>query len=820
MAVIDYYAEPGPFTTVCGPDLPTNPEDALRYVRRLLEPASMALLGDARRRSACDLRQAQEILALGLTCLKGEPPLRALGDSRTYGVLFVALMRRAHHSARLRSVFVDYFERDRWTARWLVELRISGDWQIVDPQLDGSVGEKIVHLVDAKRVDRKHVRLASQAWLHSRTGQDNSREYGIASHRGFGVIRDGLYRDVCALNRLELLSADHFFGFRDKASTTAAEYDLLDKLAGLSADVGTHPGDLQDLFLATPELDRSVRFRLGLAPPDQAWPLSEQVVLDKIFSGSLTPSSSVDAGNDSADYVQSNVICVEGATQNNLKNIDVNIRHNAFTVVTGLSGCGKSSLAFDTIYAASQRRFVESMSPFARRYIDRIKPPKVQRIRNLPPAVSIEQRTVSRNPRSTVGTITRISPLIRLLFSRAGRRSCVRCGHIVQPIGPGLLASCLKTAGIRSISIEAPVDNANSAAIFRALSRANRLSHAKVTDSAGRSIDPHHEAFASALDPRIHIAEGLAISPETIRMAFEVGDGVVIVKTSDGEARFSDRPICPACRLASPELTSQSFTANSPISTCSACGGAGTKMSVNPERIVVRPDLSILDGALSWFTELRSGKQTSWPVGKLEPLAEYFGDNLESPWQAMSESFRKTVLYGLSEADRKGRRKPPPKVNGLIPEIERLLGSARSNVARAKYAAYMTESPCPGCRGTGLRQEAMAVDLDGQNIERIQHKPLEDLYEWIERLLHSDHQMAAIIRPIAQEIRTRLRHVLDVGLPYLCLSRSAPTLSGGEAQKAQNRSPTRHWLNRDSLCTRRTIDRPTRAGPESIDLRP
>lgn len=782
MANTDYYGEPGPFTTILGSDLPTTPEECLKYVRRLLEPASITLLGNARRRSACDLRQAQQILNLGLSCQQAVPAQRALGDSRTYGVLFVALLRMAHHPARLRSVFVDYFERNRWTARWLVELLTSGAWQVVDPQLDDSLHEKIVHEVDADNVDRRHVRLAAQAWQYSRTGQENAREYGIASHRGFGVLRESLYRDVCALNRLELLSADHFFGFRDKSSTTAAECELLDSLAELSADVGTHPGALMDLFLATPELDRSVRFRLNLAPADNAWPSSAQVLLDKVFSGSLAISPSVEV-EQTSDDVPPDVIRVEGATQNNLKNIDVNIRHKTFTVVTGLSGCGKSSLAFDTVYAASQRRFVESLSPFARRYIDQIKPPKVQRIRNLIPAVSIEQRTVSRNPRSTVGTITRISPLIRLLFSRAGRRSCVRCGHIVQPISPGLLANCLKGSGIKFTSLEAPIDNANSAAIFRVLLRASHLKHAKAIDGDGRPISLDYDALSQARDPRIQINDGRSISTELVRTAFDIGDGVLMVKTAEGEARFSDRPICPACRLASPELTSQSFTTNSPISTCSACGGAGTKMSVDPEKIVVHPERSILDGALSWFTALRSGKQTSWPVGKLELIAEYFGDDLESPWQAMSEGFRRTILYGLSESDRKGRRQPPPKVNGLIPEIERLYGSSSTNAAHMKYAAYMSESPCPVCRGTGLRQEALAVDLGGLNIEQIQQMPLESLHEWIGTLIASDHQMGAIIRPIAQEIRSRLRHVLDVGLPYLCLSRGAPTLSGGEAQR-------------------------------------
>jgi len=778
---MNYFAAPGPFTDF-GDDIERteNADAALRHVRALLKPALSASMPE--HVSVFEKRSARDILSVALEVKRAHPGRLAIGDSRSYCVLLVAFLRASFIAARVRNSFVNYLEEERWTSRWLVEVVEPRGNRTIDPQLDASLAAKTTRSVDPDNLAAENVRNASAAWLRVRSHQDDARLYGFASHRGIGVLREALYRDVCALNKLELLSTDHFFGFRDQQTITQREYKILDHLAETAERVGDEPGELEVLFSDIPELGRSVVFQLGLASDvPEIWPKSEEVVLMRLLSS----SADEDEGDINEDWfgVSTEAIRVRGANENNLQNIQVDLPHGAFIVVTGMSGSGKSSLAFDTIYAASQRRFIESLSPYIRRHIDKIKEPNVRRIDGLLPSIAIEQKTISRNPRSTVGTITRTSPLLRLLFSRAGQRRCLRCGHPVDPMNPASLARRLNDPAMVFRSLSAAVDHVNIASIHRCLRRAKHFGLVDCVSADGTSLSLDPVVIAEAHDPRIVISTGDRVAPDDIRMAFDVGDGVVVVGTKAGEVRIADRPLCPACRLASPELTSEAFTANSGIAHCDTCSGVGSLIAVDEAGLVADDSRSILDGALTWFTELRSGKQTGWPVGNLEKIAAFFGDDLETPWRRLSAEFKNAILYGLPESVAKRGGAKALKIRGLIPEIERLHRITGSSASKKKYERFMKKSACPTCRGTGLKRQALAVELGGHTFDQVQNMTVSELYEWTMHLVDRAHPKALIIRPIAREMSRRLAKIADVGLPYLSLNRSAPTLSGGEGQR-------------------------------------
>lgn len=390
-----------------------------------------------------------------------------------------------------------------------------------------------------------------------------------------------------------------------------------------------------------------------------------------------------------------NSIIIEGAKQHNLKNINLKIPKNKLVVFTGVSGSGKSTLVFDTIFAEAQRRFTAGFSSFVRKYLDKVEKPKVDYIYGLTPAISIKQKGVSNNPRSTVATITGISDYLRLLYSRVGIRKCLKCGSYIIP------------------------------------------------------------------------EEVSAVSKGTHELT------------------------CSKCHSKFPCLSSQQFSANTPSGACHECGGLGVKHNIYEENLIGNSEVSILDGALKWFGNLRDGKKTTWPTGPLDVLYDHYGLDIEMPWNELPEWFHNIIFYGSGKNKLKykstlGMKETYKAVPGLIPELTRLYYDTDSEYNRKKYEQYMTLENCAVCSGTGLNIEAQNVVIGEKNIVEIQEMSIKEVIKWIEEAYRSfPEDVRRISDEIAIEIYKRLCFLNDVGLGYLTLSRTAPTLSGGEGQRVR-----------------------------------
>ncbi len=772
--MIDYRV-PSPFTDLGKAPLPSSIPEVVARLRGLFRPVTIRTRNQLGL-TAVGIRCADEIARIVSPAFRTgsmlPPDARVKADSRTTAIFLTAIFRASARAARVRCGFTDLLETGAWTSRWVCELWDAGRWCFVDPFLSRS--PVLDDLVDGV-VPSEAVRTAPEAWIVCRAEED-SRRYGFGRRRGLGFVRGSLYRDVCALNRIELLSVDHFWGFADKAFLPPKEMELLDRLAKAARAVDEDSAALEKLFQASRSLGPLVRFELGLGQdPEHAWPRSDQALAralndaeldDALADGKPAPLPLAPREPDA--------IVLSGGRENNLCGVAVRIPHRSLTVVTGVSGSGKSSLAFDTIYATSHRRFVEGMSTFTRRYLDRIKQPDVDSVTGLLPAVAIRQGMLWRNPRSSVGTITGLTPLLRLLFSRIGEQSCVRCGHLLQVLSAESLARRLARLGGAPRLVVERHDWSPAA-----LEQARRSSW---------TIEPAPSRGEEEAARRVVVADGRVPTSSEVAAAFELSDGTVGVAVDGEEAWFSDRPICPACRLPALALTSQHFAASTPIGMCPTCSGVGSRTTVDLDLIVTEPERSILDGAIGWFGNLRTGKQTTWPVGPLEPIAAFYGADLETPWSGLPERFKRAILYGsdpdhITFARQSGGRPISRPSKGLVPEIERLFRTTESASTRAKYQAYIANSPCPECEGSGLRREALSVRVLGRTLPEALSLSIIDLDTWLEAVASANLRRSALVTPIVDEVRKRLGFMLQVSLEYLTLDRTAPTLSGGEGQR-------------------------------------
>ncbi|WP_338827436.1 excinuclease ABC subunit UvrA [Neomoorella thermoacetica] len=488
-------------------------------------------------------------------------------------------------------------------------------------------------------------------------------------------------------------------------------------------------------------------------------------------------------------------IVIKGARAHNLKNIDVTIPRDQLVVITGLSGSGKSSLAFDTIYAEGQRRYVESLSSYARQFLGQMDKPDVDVIEGLSPAISIDQKTASHNPRSTVGTVTEIYDYLRLLFAHIGRAHCPRCGRPITPQTISQMVDRLLTYpdGTR-LQVMAPIVRGRKGEYRNVLEEIRRQGYVRVrvdgeiretSDNISLAKNKKHtiEVIVDRLQVRPGVASRLAESLET---ALKLADGVVLIDiVGQEELLLSEKFACVECGVSLPEVTPRLFSFNNPYGACPACTGLGVTMKVDPGLVIPDKSLTLREGAIAPWSRGNNGYQQM-----LECLADHYGFSLDVPVRELKPEHLQVILYGSGEerikfryTNRFGdRRAYEAPFEGVIPNLERRYQETQSEWSRAEIENYMSQQPCPACRGARLKPEALAVKVGGLNICELAALDVRAAAEFLRNLNLSEREKV-ISRQILKEILARLQFLLDVGLDYLTLDRTASTLSGGEAQR-------------------------------------
>ena len=504
--------------------------------------------------------------------------------------------------------------------------------------------------------------------------------------------------------------------------------------------------------------------------------------------------------------MKSDAIVVSGAREHNLRDLHLSMPRNALIVITGLSGSGKSSLAFDTIYAEGQRRYVESLSAYARQFLGQMDKPDVDSIEGLSPAISIDQKTTSRNPRSTVGTVTEIYDYLRLLWARVGHPHCHNCGEPIAAQSAEQIVDQVMTLedGTRFMVL-APVVRGRKGEYGRLFEelRAEGFTRVKVDGQLRRLEEeiPLDKKFkhdvavvVDRLQMRPDLRKRLADSIET---AVGLAEGIVEVEVMDPEGAspsaagsqvrtYSERFACLRCGTSMPELEPRMFSFNSPHGACPRCTGLGSQMEIDPDLIVPDPSLSLGEGAiLPWSTSA-----SNYYEQMTQSIAERYEVDMETPWEELPEQVQDCFLFGtngdriyVSYRNRYGRRRSyMTQFEGIVPNLERRYRETDSDWSREKIEEYMSVRPCPACEGARLRPESLAVTVGGLGIHQLTRMSARRAIEWFEALGLSDTERQ-IARLILREIDERLRFLDNVGVGYLSLDRAAATLSGGEAQR-------------------------------------
>ena len=498
----------------------------------------------------------------------------------------------------------------------------------------------------------------------------------------------------------------------------------------------------------------------------------------------------------------SDSLLIRGAREHNLKNVHLDIPRDNLVVFTGLSGSGKSSLAFDTIFAEGQRRYVESLSAYARQFLGQMDKPDVDFIEGLSPAVSIDQKSTSRNPRSTVGTITEVYDYLRLLFARAGIPHCPTCGEEIRAQSPQQVVDQLRELpeGTR-FQVLAPVVRGRKgeyAELFREL-QTRGFSRAQVDGETVSLAEPptlekNLKHTISVVVDRLVVRENIRTRlTDSIETALELADGLVIADFVDLDAddpgrqrRFSEKRACPNDHeLALDEIEPRTFSFNAPYGACPECSGIGTRLEVDPDLVIPNPDLSLAEGAVAPWA---SGS-SEYYQRILTALSDDLDFSMHEPWSALPKSARKAILHGKDHKvhvryrNRWGReRQYSTGFEGVISFIERRHSETESDWSRERYEGYMREIACPVCKGTRLKPEVLAVTVGGKSIAQVTNMSIRDSKAFLDDLTLGARE-AAIAGQVLKEIHARLGFLLDVGLDYLTLSRAAGTLSGGEAQR-------------------------------------
>ena len=493
-------------------------------------------------------------------------------------------------------------------------------------------------------------------------------------------------------------------------------------------------------------------------------------------------------------------LVVRGAREHNLKNVSIELPRNSLVVFTGLSGSGKSSLAFDTIFAEGQRRYVESLSAYARQFLGQMDKPDVDFIEGLSPAVSIDQKSTNRNPRSTVGTITEVYDYLRLLFARAGRPHCPKCKKSVSRQTPQQIVDQILTMpATTKFQILAPVVRARKGEfvdlfqelISQGYSRA-RIDGEVVALSEAPKLKKQEKHTIEVVVDRLNAkAESKTRLTDSIETALRLAQGIVILdfvdsKESTKERTYSEHLACHDCELSFEELEPRSFSFNSPFGACPECSGIGTKLEVDEELIIPDDSISVNDGAIAPWS---SGQTSEYFLRLLQALSGEVSFSLDTPWKKLSVKAKEAILHGsdyevhVKYKNRYGRvRNYSTGFEGVIPFIHRRHGETDSDYSREKYEGYMRQIPCPTCKGSRLKPEVLAVTLGEKNIAQICELSIADCATFLAGVDLNSRE-AQIAERVLKEVHARLGFLLDVGLDYLSLERPAATLSGGEAQR-------------------------------------
>jgi excinuclease ABC subunit A len=494
-------------------------------------------------------------------------------------------------------------------------------------------------------------------------------------------------------------------------------------------------------------------------------------------------------------------ITIKGAREHNLKNIDVTIPRDKFVVITGLSGSGKSSLAFDTIYAEGQRRYVESLSAYARQFLGQMKKPEVDYIEGLSPAISIDQKTTKMNPRSTVGTVTEIYDYLRLLYARIGIPHCYNCGKpISQQTSGQIVDNIYKEEEETKIQILAPVVKDRKGEHHKTFDELKKKGFIRVrVDGEVLSLDEDIDLDKNKKHTVEVVVDRLVIRydvdfkrrlADSVETALELGEGLIVVlyeKKDEKEERvFSEHFACTDCDINFEEISPRTFSFNSPHGACPECNGLGSKMEIDTDIVVQDRTLSLNEGAiLPWS---KSKNKDNYYHQMLKAIADHYGFSMDTPFEDLPKKYQNIILYGSSERieftfrRRSRMHHVKRKFEGVVKRMERLFMDTKSNYMRSYIGQFMSDRKCPACNGTRLRRESRSVTVGDRAISAVVAMPIKESKKFFEELELTEIQQF-IAKEILKEIKERLRFLSDVGLNYITLDRSSGTLSGGEAQR-------------------------------------
>ena len=491
-------------------------------------------------------------------------------------------------------------------------------------------------------------------------------------------------------------------------------------------------------------------------------------------------------------------IKIKGANEHNLKNISIDIPRDEFVVLTGLSGSGKSSLAFDTIFAEGQRRYMESLSSYARQFLGQMEKPNVEHMEGMPPAISIDQKSTNHNPRSTVGTVTEIYDYMRLLYARCGVPHCPNCGKPISKQTVDQMVDAVMALPERTkIQLLAPVVRGRKGTHEKLFEKAKKSGYVRVNVdgsvydlSEEISLDKNIKHNIEIVVDRLVVKEGIEKRlTDSMEAVLKLADGLMIVDVIDGEPiRFSEGFSCPDCGISIDEVEPRSFSFNNPFGACPECFGLGYKMEFDEDLMIPDKSLSFNQGCVQVIGWQSSNKSTSFAHALLEALSKEYGFSLDVPYKELPEDIREMFLHGFDRSvdvhyqGQRGKGVYPTVFEGLIENVNRRYKETFSDSAKREYEEYMFYSECPCCHGQRLKKESLAVTPDDKNIFEMTQYPIHELYDLIDGLKLTEQQQK-IGAVVLKEIKSRLKFMVDVGLDYLTLSRGTASLSGGEAQR-------------------------------------
>ncbi|MBR0429412.1 MAG: excinuclease ABC subunit UvrA [Lachnospiraceae bacterium] len=491
-------------------------------------------------------------------------------------------------------------------------------------------------------------------------------------------------------------------------------------------------------------------------------------------------------------------IKIRGANVHNLKNISLDIPRDEFVVLTGLSGSGKSSLAFDTIFAEGQRRYMESLSSYARQFLGQMEKPDVERIEGMPPAISIDQKSTNRNPRSTVGTVTEIYDYFRLLYARIGTPHCPNCGReIKRQTVDQMVDIVMKLPEKTKFQVLAPVVRGRKGTHEKLFERMKASGYVRVIVDGSQydveeeiKLDKNKKHNIEIVIDRLVVKEGLEKRlTDSLENALKLADGLVLIDVIGGkQMSFSESFACPDCGISVDEIEPRTFSFNNPFGACPECYGLGYKMEFDERLMIPDPSLSFNEGCVQVMGWQSSSDAKSYTHAILMALAKEYKFSLDTPYEELPEDIRRQFIYGFKKVvkvpykGKFGEGIYDVQFEGLIANTNRRYRETKSESQRAQYEEFMEVSPCPLCEGQRLKKEALSVTIADKNIYEITTMPVRDLQKFLEEMTLSDYQMQ-IGRMVLKEIKGRVGFLVDVGLDYLSLSRGTASLSGGEAQR-------------------------------------